>query len=229
MKRLSNGPTAKRAKSTDRKRSVRSYVPRNPSTVSFGTQVLPRVLNNTLKYCEQMNIATNVSGFGSSSFRANGMYDPVVAVGGHQPLGYDQLSALYDHWYVKSARITIQPMWAGSDVPIQVALYIDDDSTLATSWTSAAERPGAVWNNYFIGDGASLPKMKLAYNTKKTFGPQSEGNPDLKGSGSGDPQEQAFFAIVIDGGSLLPSSSVTFAVEIQYDVEWTELATFSTS
>lgn len=229
LARYTNGPRAKRAKSTRRTRSVRSYVPRAPSSVSFGTQVLPRVLNNTLKYCEQLNITTNASGFGSASFRANGIYDPVVAVGGHQPLGYDQLSTLYDHWYVKSSRIVIQPQWAGADVPVQVALYVDDDTNLATTWASAAERPGSVWNNFFIGDGASLPKLKNYYNSKKTFGAQSEGNPELKGAATSDPQEQAYFAIVIDGGANLISNSMTFSVEIQYDVEWTELATFATS
>lgn len=41
-------------------------------------------------------------------YRANGMYDPEVAVGGHQPYGFDQLCTQYDHWTVLKSVMEIE-------------------------------------------------------------------------------------------------------------------------
>jgi len=224
-----NGPKSKRVKVSRRTRSVRSSSTRVPARVSFGKQLLPRTLNNTLTYVTAYNIGTNASGFGSASFRANGMYDPEVSIGGHQPLGFDQLSALYDHWYVKSSRIEIQLNYGALNVPVSVALYVDDDTTLATTFSSAAERPGAVTQAFFIGDGTTYKKMYNSFDSKKFFGLMSAGNSQLKGTAAADPTEQAEYAIIVDGGVLLPSSSVSFIVKIEYDVEWSEIATFAQS
>ena len=188
-KRVTNGAGTKRAKGTRPTRRVRSTGARVPRSISFGKQVLPRTLNNTLSYVTSYATVANASGFIFFSFRANGMYDPEVAIGGHQPLGYDQLTALYDHWYVKSSRMTIQMAYCDADVPWQVATYVDDDTNLATSFSSAAERPKSTWQAVFVGDGATLPKMYQRYNTKETFGLLGEGNPDLKGNATADPQE----------------------------------------
>lgn len=40
-------------------------------------------------------------------YRANGMYDPEVAVGGHQPRGFDQIGSFYNRYLVIKAQITV--------------------------------------------------------------------------------------------------------------------------
>lgn len=228
-KRVLNGPSTKRAKSASAKRRSRSIVPRSPASISVGKQLLPPKLNNTMTYVATVSVTCDGSGFGKLLFRANGMYDPEYAIGGHQPLGYDQLSAIYDHWYVKSSKFTLHPAYASADVPLQIACYVDDDTTTATTFDSAAERPGASFMATFIGDGAVLPKMYQSYNTKRWYGRYSEGNPDLKGQTSTDPAEEVYFVMCVSGAALFATGVFSAIVKIEYDVEWSEIKTFAQS
>jgi len=186
-------------------------------------------LNNTITYVTSYVINANGAGFGTAQFSANGLYDPETAIGGHQPLGYDQMMALYNHYIVKSSRITVAPAYASADVPIQIALYIDDDTSIVSSFDSAAERPGAKWQAAFIGDGATLPKLYHSWNAQKTFGKYALGNDDLKGSVSANPLEESYYTVVINGSALFVSGVFTAIVKIEYDVEWSELKTFAQS
>jgi len=60
-------------------------------------------------------------------FRGNGMFDPNYAVGGHQPLGFDQYTALYQSFFVHRAT-----MIANVSCPDQVStrrVYMWADTT----------------------------------------------------------------------------------------------------
>nr|AGA18419.1 hypothetical protein [uncultured marine virus] len=50
-------------------------------------------------------------------FRANGMYDPEVSLGGHQPRGFDQAMALYGVFTVLGSKISVNWAYAGYDGP----------------------------------------------------------------------------------------------------------------
>ena len=60
------------------------------------------------RYADQCSIVyTGSSGMITHSFSANGLYDPNLAVGGHQPMGFDEQMAIYDHYCVLGAKITV--------------------------------------------------------------------------------------------------------------------------
>lgn len=74
-----------------RKRNMLSRVPR-----PFAA--LPKVVRMPYFYENNYN-TTNLSGTGTTKvWRINGPYDPEAALGGHQPLGWDQMSNFYS-WY----------------------------------------------------------------------------------------------------------------------------------
>jgi len=50
-------------------------------------------------------------------FRANGMFDPEVSLGGHQPRGFDQAMALYGAFTVLGSKISVNWAYAGYDGP----------------------------------------------------------------------------------------------------------------
>lgn len=59
-----------------------------------------------LSYISHQNI-TSTGGISVLDFRGNGPFDPEVAVGGGQPFGFDQLSALYNQVLVFGSKILI--------------------------------------------------------------------------------------------------------------------------
>lgn len=63
-----------------------------------------------LKYVDL--ITMNATSSGSAvplvvHFRANSLYDPDLSSSGHQPRGFDELSAIYDHYCVIGSKITV--------------------------------------------------------------------------------------------------------------------------
>ncbi len=60
----------------------------------------------TMKYHETYSpTITNI--MNTQVYRANSIFDPAVAVGGHQPRGFDQFMALYTEWVVLSSTISV--------------------------------------------------------------------------------------------------------------------------
>lgn len=72
-------------------------------------QIRP-VMNNRqlvkLRYVVQKTINPDIGVAGHLFFRANSMYDPDVALGGSQPVGYDEWAAFYGHSVVIGSRCT---------------------------------------------------------------------------------------------------------------------------
>lgn len=77
----------------------RVVVMRNPRyTAPAGIEVV-------LKYTTRLDLTSAVSYYNSAVFRGAGPFDPEVALGGHQPLGYDQWAAIYQRQRTISCRI----------------------------------------------------------------------------------------------------------------------------
>lgn len=82
-----------------------AYIP-SPRTFSL----IPSTRRVTLRYAiEDYGSVSIAAGdnFAVFNFRGNSVFDPEEAVGGHQPRGYDQLTALYSHYKVLSSAINI--------------------------------------------------------------------------------------------------------------------------
>jgi len=77
---------------------------------------VPRALNSIpnktlvkLKYATQAaNLNPAIGTAAVAVFRANDLYDPEVAVGGHQPRCFDQWILMYDHFVVIKSSIKVK-------------------------------------------------------------------------------------------------------------------------
>lgn len=64
-------------------------------------QPFPNHYTAKLRYCENTIVVTGVLGVPTSLlWYMNNLFDPRVALGGHQPYGFDQLSAIYNRYRV---------------------------------------------------------------------------------------------------------------------------------
>lgn len=221
--------------------STRSYRARRNrfplyKPVFVGRNAFPKMLKNTLKYCENWPIVTNSSGVGTVQWFVNGLYDPQAALGGHQPLYFDQLMGIYDHYHVLASRIKVTMNYTdaltSAVYSIQTVLYVDDDVTIATSGTSAAERPGAktamqVWTG--AGGFFQCKPLRTSWSAKAAFGPGTLANDQLQGNVSANPTENQFFVFVVDGGTPFAAHNCSAIAEIEYDTVWNEIKTVAQS
>jgi hypothetical protein len=160
--------TNKRKTRKKRNNKVRGY---NLPLNGYSTRQRPRLtfldphMYITLRYAENVSASVITVAGSNQIFRLNSIFDPNAAVGGTQPYGYDQVSALYNRYRVLKTRwkIVFAASTAGYSavvVPINGALSspVADLTTL----TSAAMVPFAKYFNY--NTGAMPPKTSGSMN-----------------------------------------------------------------
>lgn len=183
-----------------------------PKTV--GT--LPTAVKCHFKYGDTMTlINSGASVAGAKVFSANGLYDPDVTGVGHQPRGFDQMMAMYDHFVVIGAKIKVQfwPRPATTGLTM-VGISVQPDNAPYTDVRNYLESA----NNVSLGispDGDRCHCLVSEVNPNKFLGrskPMSD--PQLKGSVASNPTEGAFFHVWQD--NVTESSTSDILVEIEY-------------
>ena len=114
-------------------RNRRVSVPRNK--LGF-----PQSMRATLRYTDPL--AFNLNSLDQAFFvtmLANGMYDPQVALGGHQPRGFDDFMGLYQKFTVLGSSISVNFVYEGYDGPAEM----DNDTDSFLIKTNKAETNGA--------------------------------------------------------------------------------------
>lgn len=221
---LSAAPVPKRSKKTTLARKRRGNdgsflnVPRGFA--------FPKLYKNTHTYWENLAIQTSIgTGLASYLFSCNGLFDPNITGTGHQPMYFDQMTAIYDHYNVVSAKIT----WyiANADnYPTLCMFGIDDDASPALSNAAiGGERPGSqtrILTQY-------TPVVFTQYWSRLTaFGKNRDADPELQGTSSANPTEtQNFWILLYDNAVGNKTYNVT--VKIEYLAEWSEFASIGLS
>lgn len=97
------------AKKNNNKKTFRKKVPRAITPYPF-----PRTKVAKLRYVEEITLDPGApsivsNGIAIHSFRANSCHDPNYSLGGHQPRGWDEHTALYNEYVVLGSKLTFQP------------------------------------------------------------------------------------------------------------------------
>lgn len=229
---MANKRQASMSKTVKRWRGVaKPNVPRSlPKFGSFPrgngfTTGPPQMLKMSHKYVYDSVLTWTAAGAGFNtvydSFSCNGLYDPEVAAGGHQPLYFDQMAQLYNHYVVTGCKIEVE--FGGQDTdPMVVGIALDDDGSLTYPNLGAlCEQPGTV--SRCIAN-ADVVKLTRYWSLAKTFGAGSSTASQFRGSATANPTEtQAFavFARAVDVAAT--ASSCTIHVTLTYFTEWKEL------
>ena len=77
----------------------------------------PTSMVSTLRYTTRAEFTPTGTTTQALSFRANDLFDPEAAVGGHQPRGFDEMMELYKTFTVTSSKIVVNWMYEGYDGP----------------------------------------------------------------------------------------------------------------
>jgi len=219
---------ASRYKSVLQRRNQTRYL-RNQSMVRTGVG-FPKMLKMTQKYVEQVNFQTGSLGaLATYSFSCNGMYDPNITGTGHQPMYFDQLGALYDHYCVIASKITVTFTKGDTQttMPVTVGIYVNDDSTVTPTIFGIMENSLAT--SAVIHAGQPTAVCKLGWSAAKYFGKSPLANTELQGTTSGNPTEQSMFTLFIDSSLGLQVGAALATVEIEYIAIWKELRDIASS
>jgi len=213
----------KRAKYAIKKRN---YTP-IPTKVRLGPQAFPKQLFNTLKYSDApLLILSGTTGLGQHIFSCNGLYDPNITGTGNQPLYFDQLSAVYNHYTVLRSRIKVT-FGATSAAAHVYSIVVEDDTSGAVSPIVASERPMSV-SKMASPQNDGLTTLSLSWDAAQVFGPNPQAQDSLQGSAASNPSEQSYF--IIQGyDTSLAGSTHTIYVQMEFDVVWDEFATTARS
>lgn len=128
---------------------------RNDPTRSIATRGAYPVNNQhrcVLRYSDTLLASTAVSH--TIQWRLNSLFDPDLTFAGHQPLGFDQLAALYGRYRVLRARLMIQArLPAISSVQM---LCLANDAGVPTL-NAGIEQPWSVFNLSTVGGPVARP------------------------------------------------------------------------
>ncbi len=212
-------PYRRKYKKTYKKKSNRR------SYSSFTSQpATPQTLVRKLRYSTQDEINPGAGGAAGNLFiRANSIFDPEVAVGGHQPMGFDQYMLMYDRWTILGSKITVQFLPQGTGVLSQTvcSVSLDDDTTANTSMSSMIEQGLANWRLQTSADAASKALTLTKTFSKKRRFPNRMGAAELMGTVSGDAAEVVFYNISCAGLGAADANVVKLLITVDYIVSFT--------
>lgn len=224
MKRAAQVSTpGKKRKVVAKKTSKKSFyaVPRPLTQYKTG---FPKQLAITHKYTGSHQLSwtspnANVEYF---PYGVNCLYDPYLFAGGAQPLYFDQLAAIYNHYTVMKARIraTIVP---NRNEAFVGGIYIDDDSSPAvTALDVVNQQPSAVYK--VSQRDAEVLTVYKSWDCKSVFGPNPMDNDRLQGDVATNPAEfQSFIVYARPVLTVTPTTVFDVYITLEFDTVWNEL------
>lgn len=158
-------------------------------------------------------------------FALNGLYDPNITGTGHQPMYFDQITGLYNHYNVVGTKMTIRVLPDDANTtPTKVVLWQNDNNGVAGASTIDSLAESQVNRSGIIGSGAANEPLELTifWSAKKTFGGDVLSNTNLIGNAGANPGELSYGCISVqsmDGATVV---SVFVSVKLEYITVWDE-------
>lgn len=162
-----------------------------------------------LKYTASVILA----GTGTTSqqvYRLNSLYDPDVAVGGTQPMCYDQLSAVYNKYLVTSAKYEVQFTNLNSTA-VSVVSVPTDLSLSGSSFDSITEQKYAKNSVLSINSGGrSTVTHRGSISMARLMGqPELDSDPDMYSDVTTSPQDSAY--LTLEAADFTGATSISVA------------------
>lgn len=190
---------------------------------SMGTTPIPATFKTTLRYVDFFTLNPGALTPGKHVMSANGAYDPNITGGGHQPRGWDELIALYDHAVVIGSKITIQYANEDPTNPILVGITLKDTATTETNYNNYAEAGNTIYKQVGAqGSTGDNGKVSYSFNNKflGIFDPMSEA--DVQNTSSTNPTEQAYYHVWAASPTGVDTSTVECTVSMEFIVVFKE-------
>jgi hypothetical protein len=200
-------------------------------SIQRGPLFAPRQ-KTVLRYSEYVPLDPGVGVALGYVFAANGCYDPNISGTGHQPKGFDQWMAFYDHYHVESSVVTVyftSNSATAAQQSAMVGISLRDSSTTVTGTdlTSLIEDGVIGCHKYAplgIVNTEAAAQVHNKYSAATFFGTKSLlDTSQLRGDASSNPSDLAYYHVwyaPMSGG--LDLTACIALVVIDYTVILTE-------
>lgn len=181
--------------------------------------IIPDMYFVKMKYVDNYQFGNGVLTTFTQEWRGNGPFDPDFSVGGHQPLGWDQLSTLYNNVLCYGSTVKIRGTNLSTTVPLKLTLTPVVDSTAINSVT-LAETTYARTKICGTATGSSNFYLKNHMTVRKMYGLSKLGTQDddyISGT-TALPVNQFFWQFNMSSinSAAITANAVTFEAEVIY-------------
>jgi len=188
--------------------------------------ILPIKHRCKLVYNDSRTITPTTTNSTAYVYSANGLYDPDITGAGHQPMGFDQLMALYEHYTVTKCKLTVNFVNEDTNDNAYVGLAIFPDSTVETTATKLIEN-GLMkrsWIAPFDGNPKSQTTLSMSVDISRINGrPKPIIGDDLfRGDSASNPSEQTYIHIFGYNNATVNPCQIRFDVILEYEAVFTE-------
>jgi len=173
----------------------------------------------TLGYADVFSMLS--SGLTVYTYRLNSLYDPDETGVGNQPVGFDQLMALYKYYRVIRAKVTC--LFANTGTTAYIVAVPSGNATDPGGFQSASCWPQAKYCVIGAAGGESTQKLELDIDIRKFFGYHSDNwDMDLTGTTSSNPTQMLYLHIMAQEFDA-SAKALDGTVNIEFHAEFTNL------
>lgn len=211
-----------------RKKGARSSTKQTfkvPRWAGLNKTGFPKELTIRHRYVSPLSLVSAAGALTTASFSCNGMYDPDVSGTGSQPLYFDQVASIYNHYTVTNSKITVEicPRVGVMSSYGLAGVFVNDDATVTPASSDRLAEQSTASYTMLTGFNQDPIKLRRSWSAKQNFGGNPLADPNLQGTASANPTEQQMFTIwyqELGGGA---SSRVDAIVTLEYTAVWQEL------
>ncbi len=203
-------------------RRRRAFIPRGVTILNN----VPRI--QKFRYADYFNL-NSVAGLQASRvFRANSCFDPDQSGVGHQPLRWDQWSAMFGFYVVIGAKMTVKYLGgsqtSSAAVPAILGTMLVDEGSYASEWTNLVEQGRGKWRIVNQSQSRMTTSLTCNFSAKKFFNvAQVKDNvANLGAATDANPTRDAYFIVYQQPVDKTGNNSSNYAVMIDYIVLFSE-------
>lgn len=192
-------------------------------------QAIPKTpIGNTFlfktRYVERaFTVNPGASTAASYVFRLNSLYDPNLTGAGHQPIGFDQIMPLYDHYCVIGARVKVTATNMDANIAQDVVLQMKDTNVTTNQIQNVIENGNCVWKTIApAGSGSDSKVLNLSCSPDKFFGNKVMQDEKYRGTITTDPEDGVYLHIIAQAQDGADNGVVRLCVVIEYIAVLTE-------
>lgn len=205
----------------------------------------PKMKFLSMKWHHVMQLSGGAGTIASQNFSANSLFRPKLGAVTNLPLGEDQLSALYQHYIVPKARITVKicpTVPSASGNPIVWGIRLAGSQTVAYTYDQMVENKLGSFKLLTNAQSNLKPQqLSMTFDMKKFYNIKDpRDNFDELGAIFGDnPNDEAWFQVYLLGlhdsgtvavpGTPIVTNAYYIDVTIDYTVTCSELKVISRS